>query len=497
MKTIRIISRKSLLAQIQANIVAEKIREAFPNIALEFLTKETSGDIDLSTPLHQMPDPGVFTNDIREELLKNKADLAVHSWKDLPVELQEGTEIVTTLTREDPRDLLIFKKNSVEKKIINIFTSSPRRKENLANFLPEFLSWKPTKINFIDIRGNIQTRISKLFDSKEDGLVIALAAMKRLLSSPQFIEEEPHLLNFLKKSKWMILPLSENPAAPAQGALAVEIASDNHELKSLIKKIGDETTFDLVMKEREILKKYGGGCHQKIGVTIINSKKGEILNLKGETEEGDKISKSSFIPVPTFKNELNSIESFFPSNASSSQIFDRVPLTDVDENVSKIKDSGIFVSRGNVLENIKTISKTNVIWTSGVETWKKLATQGIWVNGTSDSMGENENPPIALIDKVKWFKLSHSDAREDKLKLLPTYQLVPKKLPKDIEKNSHYFWMSSSSFKLVLKKFPSIENANHACGMGKTFDEINLLIPGKVYPYQNYQDWLDKIRRAK
>ena len=65
-----------------------------------------------------MPDPGVFTNDIREELLKNKADLAVHSWKDLPVELQEGTEIVTTLTREDPRDLLIFKKNSVEKKII-------------------------------------------------------------------------------------------------------------------------------------------------------------------------------------------------------------------------------------------------------------------------------------------------------------------------------------------------------------------------------------------
>ena len=57
--------------------------------------------------------------------------------------------------------------------------------------------------------------------------------------------------------------------------------------------------------------------------------------------------------------------------------------------------------------------------------------------------------------------------------------------------------MSASSFKFVFNKFPSIENANHACGMGKTFDEINQLIPGKVYPYQNYQDWLDKIRRAK
>ena len=118
MKTIRIISRKSLLARIQANIVAEKIKEEFSNINIEFLTKETSGDIDLSTPLHQMPDPGVFTNDIREELLKNKADIAVHSWKDLPVELQKGTEIVTTLKREDPRDLLIFKKSSIEKKKI-------------------------------------------------------------------------------------------------------------------------------------------------------------------------------------------------------------------------------------------------------------------------------------------------------------------------------------------------------------------------------------------
>ena len=146
MKTIRIISRKSLLARIQANIVAEKIKEEFSNINIEFLTKETSGDIDLSTPLHKMPDPGVFTNDIREELLKNKADLAVHSWKDLPVELQEGTEIVTTLKREDPRDLLIFKKGSIEKKNIKIFTSSPRRKENLSNFLPEFLSWKPKKL---------------------------------------------------------------------------------------------------------------------------------------------------------------------------------------------------------------------------------------------------------------------------------------------------------------------------------------------------------------
>ena len=97
MKTIRIISRKSLLAQVQAQIVADKIKDKFEDIQIEFVTKETSGDIDLTTPLHQMPDAGVFTNDIRQELLSNNADLAVHSWKDLPVELLEGTEIITTL----------------------------------------------------------------------------------------------------------------------------------------------------------------------------------------------------------------------------------------------------------------------------------------------------------------------------------------------------------------------------------------------------------------
>ena len=109
----------------------------------ELITKETSGDIDLMTPLHQMPDAGVFTNDIREELLNLNADIAVHSWKDLPVEMLEGTEIFSTIEREDPRDLLFFKSSSIRKKNITIFTSSPRRKENLSNFLPFTLPWIP------------------------------------------------------------------------------------------------------------------------------------------------------------------------------------------------------------------------------------------------------------------------------------------------------------------------------------------------------------------
>ena len=96
MKTLKIISRKSTLAKIQAGIVGDKIKDIYPSIKIEYLCKETEGDIDLTTPLSKMPAIGVFTNDIRNELLSKNADIAVHSWKDLPVEMDSGTDIFAT-----------------------------------------------------------------------------------------------------------------------------------------------------------------------------------------------------------------------------------------------------------------------------------------------------------------------------------------------------------------------------------------------------------------
>ena len=492
----KIISRKSTLAKIQARLVADKINAKVDDFKFELITKETSGDIDLTTPLHQMPDAGVFTNDIREELLNFNADIAVHSWKDLPVEMLEGTEIYSTIEREDPRDLLFFKSTSLNKKNISIFTSSPRRKENLSNFLPFALPWIPKEIKFRDIRGNIQTRIRKFYNSDDDGLVIAFAALKRLMESSEFVDKEPDLLAIFKKFKWMLLPLSENPSAPAQGALAIEVASSNESVKNTLEKIKDENVFETVNTERQILKKYGGGCHQKIGVTAINTSKGQMIYLKGETEQGLKLSETYFKPKLKYQNEIKEVSSYFPLEDSPS-LYERIPFSEDKIKLSKLENSGIFISRGNALENINNISESNLIWTSGIETWKKIAKKGVWVNGSSDSLGEKENPPIDIFDETKWYKLSHKDAEEDKLSLISTYELIPKEMPDNIEENSHFSWMSASSFKLVFDKFPSIETANHSCGIGKTFDEINQLIPGKVYPYQNYQDWLEKVKLAK
>ena len=111
MDELKIISRKSVLARLQALEVSDVIKDKYPDIRIKFITKETKGDLDLNTPLHRMPEMGVFTSDIREELISGKADIAVHSWKDLPVELEEGTEVTATIKRADLRDVLIYKRS--------------------------------------------------------------------------------------------------------------------------------------------------------------------------------------------------------------------------------------------------------------------------------------------------------------------------------------------------------------------------------------------------
>ena len=182
MKTLKIVSRKSPLARIQALLVAEKIAQSSPDIQIQHIFKSTLGDADLTTPLNKMPDIGVFTNDIRDDLLSGEADIAVHSWKDLPVELEEGTEIVGTIERADMRDMLFLKKGSTQKKDLIVLSSSPRREKNLSNFLPIALPFQ-AEISFKDVRGNIHTRLKKLIEGEEDALVVAKAAIDRFIRS--------------------------------------------------------------------------------------------------------------------------------------------------------------------------------------------------------------------------------------------------------------------------------------------------------------------------
>ena len=172
-KNIKILSRKSNLAVIQAQQVGKKIQEYFSNIKIEYVEKKTQGDVDLISPLSKMSSAGVFTDDLRHDLIDNKCDLAVHSWKDLPLDLGSDTVLAGSLKRADQRDILFIKKNSQEKikitKKIKILSSSPRRIYNLKPFIKNYLPFDLEKIEFENIRGNIPSRFKKFLEGEGDG----------------------------------------------------------------------------------------------------------------------------------------------------------------------------------------------------------------------------------------------------------------------------------------------------------------------------------------
>ena len=406
---IKIISRKSDLAVIQAEIVANALKQADKDISVSFIKKETEGDIDQLTSLSKLSNIGVFTNDIRDSLLNNEADLAVHSLKDLPIEDQKDTLIVSMLERADSRDILFLKKDIFENynnKELRILTSSPRRVHNFSNFLESLIPFNPSNITFEDVRGNIPTRLEKLLNGDCQGLIVAKAAIDRLISYGNK-DISAKIQSYLDDLLWMIIPLSLNPCAPGQGAIAIEVNSKRKDIIELVNKINHNETFSQVAKEREILQNYGGGCHQKIGVSIESKFFGQILTIKGQTEEGLEIEKREVVNQTTdWKNIPES--NFFPSNLNKYKLFERKLINKNLKKINKLKNTNIYVSRENALPKNQNIELTNVVWTSGIKTWKKLAEKGYWVNGSSDSLGEDDPEFICLSKSKKSVKLNHN-----------------------------------------------------------------------------------------
>ena len=239
--------------------------------------------------------------------MRGDFDLVVHSWNDLAIEDDAETEIAATLPRADARDLLLVPGSrwpEIERTgAMSILTSSPRRSYNLNSFLGTALPAQLRELSFIDVRGNVPTRVRKLFQLNADGLIVAKAAIDRLLEAEpdEFADTRAELRRVLSQCRWMVLPLSANPSAPAQGALAIELARSRPELRELLAPINCAETFAAVTREREILGGYGGGCHQKIGVTVLCRPFGEVTFLRGVTDDGrtlDSCSLQSSKPRP-------------------------------------------------------------------------------------------------------------------------------------------------------------------------------------------------------
>lgn len=498
---LKIGSRKSSLAKLQACLVQDSLRKIHPELEIRLFLKEASGDQDLSTPLWKMGGKGVFTQDLTKELVEGNVDAVVHSFKDLDLEGHEGTEIFMVLPRADQRDVLLWKKGAYlnPPEELRIHSSSPRREYNLTAFLPTALPHRlqGRPISFHPVRGNVQTRIRKWKeDASISGLVVAKAALDRLLSedftfsdTEEYREIRSRIREIIASELFMVLPLSKNPNAPAQGALAVEIRKGDEKTKSLFASLRNEKEESAVLEERRILSLFGGGCHQKIGVSILPGGSEDFLFLRGKTDSGSELDfferwKGETFPLP---KDWNSV---FPKPREG------FSMTRKATGSPAPKEKFWFISRADSLPlEWGSPATDTIVIVAGAKTWAKLAARDIWIHGSTDGLGEEDAARIvSLFDSSpKFLKLTHeeSDLIEGVWERFVTYRVAFDAEQPDLSGYSHFFWMSASQFDRALQRNPSIASAVHSCGTGATYRYIRKILgsAARIFAFPNYESW--------
>jgi len=267
-KKIRLGTRGSQLALWQANYIKDTL-EKLHNVEIEIVKIKTKGDKILDVALAKVGGKGLFVKELEDALLDGKVDFAVHSMKDVPVELPSGLHIAAITKREDPRDVFISKNyNSLHElpSGSKVGTSSLRRQCQLLALRPDL------KVEVL--RGNVETRIKKMQDGIFDAVILAYAGVKRL-----------GLLEYVKE----VIPETLSLPAIGQGALGIECRVDDKETNELLKSINHEETSYCIRAERAFLRVLQGGCQVPIGAFAkIDNRKLIIKGLVGSLN-GDKI----------------------------------------------------------------------------------------------------------------------------------------------------------------------------------------------------------------
>ena len=485
-------TRRSLLAMAQSRWVARQVELANPGVRVELVGIETRGDRIQDIPLTQVDGKDFFVAEIDQALISGSVDFTVHSMKDLSLHRSEEIFSGIIPKRENPRDVIVFGPRAYENLArglcLKIGTSSPRRLENIPDFLENSLphlhsSAKVPRTRFEEIRGNVNTRLSRVRlpvqDPKYlDGVVLAFAGLIRLAKDEAGNTE---LQKLLQECRWMVLPLELCPAAPAQGALMVECRSRDQDIKTSLLKIHHADTADQVAAERRLLAHYGGGCHQRFGATQIDSPElGPVMFLKGKSHSGEVLEDIQY-RVPSFVGKK-------PSSGWNGQKWrshgssETLPVS--SEQLETLSRKSIFVAHARAVTSDEMIQNLQGarIWTSGIESWFKLARMGLWVEGCAESLGFQslketlEEPVLSLPKLSSWIVLTHEKAVTDwtaqNISVLATYRVqktggsYSQEALQDLLNATHIFWSSGSQY-IELKDQISKE-IHHACGPGKT-----------------------------
>jgi hydroxymethylbilane synthase len=252
-QTLRIATRKSPLAMWQAEFIKAELEALHPNLKIELLSMTTKGDILLETPLSKVGGKGLFVKELEVAMLEGRADIAVHSMKDVPMEFPEGLGLAVICQRENPTDAFVSNNfDSLDQlpQGSRVGTSSLRRQCQLRRLRPD--------LNILDLRGNVNTRLRKLDDGEYDAIILASAGLIRLEMSDRIRQS---------------LPPEVSLPAGGQGAVGVETRLADSDTIALLAPLQHRYTADCVTAERAMNKHLHGGCQVPIACYAITDPK--------------------------------------------------------------------------------------------------------------------------------------------------------------------------------------------------------------------------------
>ena len=265
---LKIATRKSPLAIWQAEFVKSKLETIYPDLKVELVKMTTQGDQILNSPLSKIGGKSLFIKELEVGIMEGRADIAVHSMKDVPYELPQGFEIGAILERESPFDAFVSNDfNSIQDLPIGakLGSCSLRRIVQVKAMRPD--------LEILDLRGNVNTRLKKLDDGEYDAIILACSGLTRL--------------GFDNRIKQDLSPDDSLPAV-GQGALGIEIKANDHEISSLIKPLIHQKTQIEVNAERALNTALQGGCSVAIGAFATSEdSKLTLSGMVGNVDSGE------------------------------------------------------------------------------------------------------------------------------------------------------------------------------------------------------------------
>lgn len=281
--TVKVGTRGSKLALAQTELVINALKGRFPKVDFQMVTMSTRGDRDTSRALLEFGGKAVFVEEFEEAILNGDIDIAVHSAKDMPMEIMDGLTIAGTLPRACPQDVLIYKSGRIfgRNDRFVVGTSSLRRQYQINDMYPNAVCK--------NLRGNVGTRIQKLEDGEYDAIILAAAGLERLgviedkgNDSTECFEVHKDELTFRYISTESMLP------AACQGIIAIETRTSG-EAYDMVRALNDTEAYTQLICERAVLSRLNAGCHEPIGVySELHGDHMKLSLMKADAASSDK-----------------------------------------------------------------------------------------------------------------------------------------------------------------------------------------------------------------